>query len=245
MSGLLLDEQFVAVFPSLVKRLGGMNEAAVLQTVHFASRLSEVHHENFVWVELTSTAISRQTGLSSDQVFRALSTLREQGVLIAKTSPKGGRKLIWRIDMDILEGIPRNRGIDTAKSRNAFRESATSTTYKEDKEESKNNTLFPEAKILPIRPSEPPSGSTVVIAFVEEFKAAHSREPDSGSVGRIGQTAKRLLKTGSTVDDLVEAAKLCARAGHANLSASLLKHIAKPTEPKGFKGIREFLDDEE
>lgn len=245
MSGLLLDEQFVAVFPSLVRRLGGMNEAAVLQTVHFASRLSQTTIDGHQWTELTQTVIARQTGLSTDQVFRAVTNLREMGVLIAQPNPRGGRKLMWRINLDVLEGIPRDRGIDTANSRDTFRKSATSTTYKEYKEDSKNNTLFPEATILPIRSEQPASGNLVVIAFVEEFKAAHAREPDSGSIGRIGQTAKRLAKSGSAIEELVEAAKLCARAGHANLSASLLKHIAKPAEPKGFKGIREFLDDQQ
>ena len=233
MGGLLLDEHFVAVFPSLVKRLGGMNEAAILQTVHYASQVAELQLDGHRWVELTATVIARQTGLSGDQVFRGLTTLRELGVLIAQGSPRGGRKLIWRIDLDVLEGNPQDRGTDTAKTRNAFRESATLTTNTELQEESKN--------IIPINGS---NGSMVVKAFVDEFTNQNGRAPDKASIARIGAAAKRLLLDGEPIDLLIKAAALCAKSGHANLSAAVLKTIGKQQEPRGFAGIREFLDDQ-
>lgn len=236
MASMLLDEQFVAVFPSLVRRLGGMNEAAVLQTIHYASQLGAVEQDGRLWVPLTCREIGLKTGLSEDAVLRCLTGLRESGVVIGRGAQQGSRKLMWSIDMEVLEGNT-NREIaesPTAKSRKPNREIAGCTTTKNREETTKN---IPQAEI---------KANLVVKAFVDEFEARHRAKPDKASIGRMGQYSKRLISEGGYDPKvLIEAAQRCARLGHVNLPAALMQLIAKSgKEPRGFAGIREFLEDE-
>lgn len=54
-----------------------------------------------------------------------------------------------------------------------------------------------------------------------------------------------MLAEGGNLEELIAAAHLCADNGHANLPASLGRLIANGTgnAPKGFAGIRAFLEE--
>lgn len=234
MASMLLNEEFVAVFPSLVRRLGSMNKAAVLQAIHFASQIQSKTIEGVRWTPMTASQIALKTGLSDDAAQRALTGLVEMGVLIGRGAAHGTRKLMWLIVHDQLE-LPREIAEPcTAKTRNDLRDSAESTTTKNKEEESKNIVWRDE------------SANLVVKAFIDKFRALYRLEPDGNLVGRLARDAKRMLADGRPMDLLILSAESCAVNGHANLPASMTKLLtSKAYEPRGFTGIRQFLESDD
>lgn len=237
MGPMLIDETFVAVFPSLVRRLGGMNEAAVLQAIHFRSQIESRTFDGEPWTPMTAAEIGRSTGLSEDAAFRALAALRADGVLIGEAKEAHSRRMWWRIDLERLFLIPSRDSAEThaAGSRRPSRESAESTTTKKIEEEPK--------KVIAI--AHKVGTDAIVKAFVDKFKELHGADPDRGSIGRLAREAKRMLIDGRPRDDVEAAAIRCAEDGHANLPAALTRHLAKGSrQPKGFAGIKAFLEDD-
>lgn len=234
MASLLMDEEFVAVFPSLVRRLGGMNRAAVLQAIHFASQVQGLEVDGRIWTPLTAAQIGRKTGLSDDSVQRALSALTASGVLKGRGAQQGTRRLMWTIVHEVLEPSRGTAEPTTAESRNDLRETAESSTTKNLKK-SPNN----------VSPISIGNASIVAQRFVDKFRAAHDNDPDRASIGRVARDAKRMLAEGRPLEMVIAAAELCALRGHANLPSGLTSLLAQTTrEPRGFAGIREFLDAE-
>jgi hypothetical protein len=233
MASMLLDENFVAVFPSLVRRLGGMNEAAVLQTIHFHFQINRKESGGQQWTPLTCAEIGKATGLSEDAVFRSIGALRKGLVLIGTQAQAGSRKLMWRIDYEVLDGNPNRENAESkpAQSRKGNREIAESTTTKNTKEV---NNIISTIDL---------NAGRFVKQFVDDFNRIHGTTPDKSSIGRIGRDAKRMLTEGREADLIAQAILDCATKGHANLPSALTALLAKAkTEPKGFAGIREFLE---
>ena len=235
MASMLLNEEFVAVFPSLVRRLGGMNKAAVLQAIHFASQIQSKRVGKNDWTPMTASQISIKTGLSEDAAQRALSALVEMRVLIGQPVKDGSRRLMWMIVHEMLETPREIAEQHPAKSRKDLREIAEYTTTKNNKKAPNNISALAEG-----------NASNVAKGFVDKFKLIHSAEPDRVSVSRIARDAKRMLAEGRPLDVLIQSAELCAVRGHANLPSSLLALLAVgKSEPKGFAGIRSFLESDE
>lgn len=118
----LLDERSIIVQPSLVRCLGGMHQAAVLQQIHF-------HLQDGEEAALSRSQLSEEIGLSSDQIKRATSKLRDLGVLAARQGGGWDRTNGWWIDRERLQelldaagsaapAIGRNRPLDRAESPN-------------------------------------------------------------------------------------------------------------------------------
>lgn len=79
--------------------------------------------------------------------------------------------------------------------------------------------------------------------WVDTFVSVHGASPPQVSVKRIAQAAKQLLGEGFDGDHLLQAAADAASGGHANLASSVTFLTAKSNrKPKGFAGIKEFLD---
>ena len=234
MASMLLNEEFVAVFPSLVRRLGGMNKAAVLQAIHFASHLQAQLIGKERWTPMTATQLSNKTGLSDDACQRALSALVSMGVLKCRGAQQGSRKLMWSIQHEQLEASREIAESGSAKSRNASREIAECTTTKNKEEEPNNSVADAES-----------TASVVVKAFVDKFKALYNVTPESQSVKRLARDAKRMIAEGRSIKVLIASAEHCALKGHANLSASVTFLLTTSAyEPRGFSGIRKFLESE-
>lgn len=235
MGSMLIDEEFVAVFPSLVRRVGGMNRAAVLQAIHFASQLQGRIVDGRRWTPMTAAQIAAKTGLSDDAVQRALQALVSMKVLIGRGAQQGSRKLMWSIVQEELEA---NRDIaerTSAEARNESRKIAECTTTKNVKESANN--------ISPIAAGQ---ASAVAKHFVDKFREMHRNDPDRASIGRVARDAKRMLGEGREAEVVIAAAELCAERGHANLPAGLTALLAsKSKEPRGFAGIRQFLESDE
>lgn len=86
-SGRLLSEPFVAIFPSLVRSLGSMEAAAVVQYVAFRQPTTGEP------VEIRVAEVAAATGLSESSVKRHTRTLAERGVL---TKDQPGRNAAVR-----------------------------------------------------------------------------------------------------------------------------------------------------
>lgn len=235
-SALLLNERFVAVFPSLVRALDGLTEAAVLQEIHYQTQTGGKEHAGNIWVPRTVQALADALGLSAPQVTRATAKLGTLGVLVKAHPEAFQRRTWWRIDYEALDHLAKtaNGNDESAKSQVAKiaspnDESASSTSLKKNK----NNTELVN-----------PTGATVTAAFVDEFRRLHQADPDRQLISRIGRDAKRMLAEGRTLEGLVAAAQQCAKSGHGNLPAAYTSLLAKgKSEPRGFSGIREFLED--
>lgn len=101
--GLLYEEPFVAVFPSLVRLLGGdVAAAAVLQHVNFrANSGAAVQDEDgLTWYPAGREDLAEEIGLSPKQVKRIMEKLRDLGML--KVQQMGGidRRNYYRIDLE-------------------------------------------------------------------------------------------------------------------------------------------------
>jgi hypothetical protein len=95
MSGMLMDERFVAVFPSLVRRLGSLESAVILQHMWWLG------DENG-FIKVTQQQISDETGIGLRTVERRVRWLREQGYVVARRTSAYDATLTYEIDTDRL-----------------------------------------------------------------------------------------------------------------------------------------------
>jgi len=138
----LMDEQFTAVFPSLIRLLSGdVLSAVVLQAIHFRAQLSDLPDG---WVEFTMQDLSDQIGISKYQAQRAINKLREPQLnLLFEDNKKGyNNGKIWKVDQDRLleleheadsldSQVKRDRSISKADSLHKSSDIAISTFTKE------------------------------------------------------------------------------------------------------------------
>ena len=100
MSRLLINEPPLQVLPSLAVKIG-LNEAIILQQIHYWSERSKVEIDGFLWVYNTVTQWREQFPFwSDDTIGRALKSLRERGVVVASRLSKDpfNKTLYYRID---------------------------------------------------------------------------------------------------------------------------------------------------
>lgn len=71
----LMDEMYVAVFPSLVRLLGSVESAVILQHIHFRAQANDGR------AVLTYQQISADTGISFATVRRRVTWLLDNGYL--------------------------------------------------------------------------------------------------------------------------------------------------------------------
>lgn len=237
-TALLLNERFVAVFPSLVRTLGALADAAVLQEIHYQLQTGGKESDGHRWVPATVRDLSDAIGLSPDAVTRTTKRLRDRGILVTSNPEAFQRRTWWRVDYDALNHLAETQNGNgefakskPAKPQNPKREIASSTNDKEVKELKEVIT--------------PPSGANVVRAFVDAFVALYNEQPDKQLIGRIGRDAKRMLAEGKELALLISSAEACAQSGHGNLPASYTQTITagKRNAPRGFQGIKDFLEE--
>lgn len=105
MSLLLINEPPLQVLPSLAVKVG-LNEAIVLQQVHYWTERSKVEIEGHLWVYNTIQQWREQFPFwSDDTIGRALKSLRESGLVIAARLSKDpfNKTLYYRIDYRNLQ----------------------------------------------------------------------------------------------------------------------------------------------
>jgi hypothetical protein len=111
MSKLLIDESPLVVLPSLACKIG-LNEAVVLQQIHYWAGQSKNELEGHKWVYNSVSEWRRQFPFWSEQTIRrALATLKERGLLVAKClSPDPfNRTPYYRIDHEALAAVEHSK----------------------------------------------------------------------------------------------------------------------------------------
>ena len=99
-SPLLINEPPLQVLPSLAVVIG-LNEAIVLQQIHYWMQRSDTRIDGHVWVYNSVIQWKQQFPFwSDDTIARALKSLRKSGVLVAEQLSKDprDRSLFYRID---------------------------------------------------------------------------------------------------------------------------------------------------
>lgn len=159
---LLINEQFTAVYPSLVKTLNSLTLAVVLQTIHFKSQLTKDG-----WVDCTMQDLADSTGLSRDGIQRALTKLRQKNLLFEDNQDGYSNARRWKIDHEALNELAstaishtRNRTIEYAESHIVERDIALSTITKETIKNNKNTY------------SEIPNEAITICELLADFIAA-------------------------------------------------------------------------
>ena len=107
MSNYLMDEYPLLVLPKLAVKIG-LNEAIILQQIHYWLQKSEQNINGHKWVYNTVDQWSAQFPFwSSDTVRRGLANLKSKGILIGETlSPdKRDRTMYYRIDYEVFDRI--------------------------------------------------------------------------------------------------------------------------------------------
>ena len=116
-SGLLLDEPCLVIQPALVRRLGHLSDAAVLQQIHYWIARSRNQRAGYRWVYKTYEEWSSEIGISTKQIRAAIVRLEERGLLISCQPEAYHRRKWYRIDYEhsLLHPIPEET-IDHAES---------------------------------------------------------------------------------------------------------------------------------
>lgn len=107
MNRLLINEPPLQVLPSLAVKIG-LNEAIVLQQVHYWLERSKTSVNGHLWVYNSVSEWRTQFPFwSDDTIGRALKSLRARGVVVAEQlSPDArDRSLYYRIDYSVLSEI--------------------------------------------------------------------------------------------------------------------------------------------
>jgi hypothetical protein len=107
MSRLLLDESPLVVLPSLACAVG-LNEAIILQQVHYWLAASKTEINGHRWVYNTVKQWADQFPFFSEQtIARALKSLRDRGVLVAEklAEDRFDKTLFYRIDYAVFDSF--------------------------------------------------------------------------------------------------------------------------------------------
>lgn len=99
MSGLLINEPFVAVFPSLVRNLGDANLAIILQSIWFQTERRSGE------AIITHAELSEHTGISERTVKRGTAKLREMGHLEQRRLSSTDPTSVWRVNAEALTSL--------------------------------------------------------------------------------------------------------------------------------------------
>jgi uncharacterized protein YjiS (DUF1127 family) len=101
---LLHDEPSIVLQPEMVRRLGNLTDAAVLQQLNYWMPHAKVEHEGRRWVYKTYDNWGKEIGISGQQVRRAIERLEALGVVVSCT-PRGRTKhYAINYEHDMLDG---------------------------------------------------------------------------------------------------------------------------------------------
>ena len=101
---LLHDEKSIVIQPEIVRRLGNLTDAAVLQQLNYWMPHAKVEYQGRWWVVKTYENWAKEIGISDQQVRRAMERLELMGV-VESCTPKGRTKhYAINYDHQILDG---------------------------------------------------------------------------------------------------------------------------------------------
>jgi type IV secretory pathway VirB3-like protein len=101
-SALLLDESVIVVQPALVRLLGHLSDACVLQQLHYWMDRTTNERDGRRWVYKTYRQWSDEVGISEAQARASIQRLEEVGVVVSCQPEAYNRRKWYRIDYDHL-----------------------------------------------------------------------------------------------------------------------------------------------
>ena len=209
MSGLLSSGPFVAVFPSLVRSLGSMEAAAIVQYVAYRQTSDEP-------IRLRVADFCEATGLSETTVKRHTRALAESGVLVKH---QAGRNAVVAYavvrDHEALRGSDRSPGGATSAPSGA----GSPSTSRVRTQEPADGGMLP--IIVSAAPSSPPvntgppkTAQTLVARWCDGFRASNAGADAPGPImKRVAGQAKTLAKNCETDADWSAAWRAAYAAG--------------------------------
>jgi hypothetical protein len=105
-SALLSDERCIVLQPDLVRRLGNMHDAAILQQLHYWMPRATSVHDGHRWVYKTYEEWGLEVGLTAKQARQAVNRLEALGVVLSCQPEHWTRRKWYRIwyDHPVLSG---------------------------------------------------------------------------------------------------------------------------------------------
>lgn len=181
MSGLLKGQRFVAVFPALVRNLGSMESAALLQHVFY-------RQDGDAEASVSVTEFCQATGLTESTVKRHLRSLIGKGVLLKRRGAGNS---------PTLYAVVREHPLVTGSECTPEGVKMTPhTSYIEEQE-----SLLP-ADAGQDEPAEVlPTARDLIASWVDGFRETNSCDPHPAMMQRAVGQCGRLAKTCSSIDE--------------------------------------------
>jgi len=260
---LLLDQRIVVIQPALVKELGHITDAAVLQQLHYWMPRARSEHDGFLWVYKTYDEWSEEIGITPKQVRSAMQRLEDHGLVISCQPEAYHRRKWYRIDYshDLLYSEPHDQPGDTIRPYGRLEETSRAdridqtgasitetTTYKTSDTKTKPQTSS--AICVP----EDTVAADLANLLADLIEGNGSKRPSV--TGRWVTAIDRMIRIDGRTPEQVENAMRWAQASDfwsANILSpdKLRKHYDRMrlqaqrdqnvAMPKGISGVREYL----
>jgi DNA-binding Lrp family transcriptional regulator len=196
---LLHDEKSVVIQPEIVRRLGNLADAAVLQQLNYWMPHAKVEYEGRWWVFKSYENWSTEIGISEHQVRRAMDRLVEAGV-VSVCNPRG-RTNHYAINYDhvLLDGADSPDTYlapvpdDVAPMPDDL---APVPAYKEVKESTKKKSS------LAASPQDKPAKRDELFEAVAEATGIDWKNLTSSGRGPLNKAVKELRDIGVTPDQV-------------------------------------------
>jgi biotin operon repressor len=201
---LLHDEKSVVIQPEIVRRLGNLADAAVLQQLNYWMPQARVEHQGRRWVYKSYANWSTEIGISEHQVRRAMDRLVERG-LVSVANPSG-RTNHYAINYShpLLDGAdsPDSYAADLPDDvAPAPDDVAGLPTYKEVTETKEENHLAATPK------EESPRPKDHLFEAIANACGINLTNLTRSSRGQLNKAAKELREVGATEQDVQAKAK--------------------------------------
>ena len=200
---LLHDERSIVLQPEIVRRLGNLADAAVLQQLNYWMPKAKVEHGGRVWVYKTYENWAKEIGITEHQVRRCIERLESLGI-VSSCVPRGRTKhYAINYDHPMLDGASSpdpdvaNLPDDAARLPD---DAARLPAYKEVTETNRDSTLAAapreSVKLKAPRPADPLWDTMLAVCRID------SRTITGSERGRINKALKDLREVGATPAEL-------------------------------------------
>ena len=200
---LLHDEKSVVIQPEIVRRLGNLADAAVLQQLNYRMAQAKVEHAGRLWVYKSYDNWAEEIGITGQQVRRSVERLEALGV-ISSCVPRGRTKhYAINYDHPLLDGATTpdtNQANSPDNQANSPDDGANSPAYIEVQEKQRDNTLAA-APRESVKPKTPRPPDLLWDTMVQVCGLTTATMPASER-GRTNKALAELRAIGATPDDI-------------------------------------------
>lgn len=267
---LLLDEPCIVLQPSLVRKLGNIHDAAILQQLHYWTPRATAQHAGRTWVYKTYPEWATEIGISTKQVRAAMGRLETSGV-VESCQPEVGqwqRRKWYRINYehpliasDALPAAPALQGTSNGPTGRNEQPDGTIRTAPEGPSKAETTTEItteitteePPASLMPVCDGSDASRLAVLLADLIEGNGC--KRPTV--TARWVQTIERMIRIdGRSPEQVENAMRWCQqhefwksnvmspdklRQQYDRLRLQAQREMTSG-QPKGMAGVRQFLE---